>query len=122
MKIQQVAAKTNLSIYTLRYYEQAGLLAPVERAANGHREYTDDDVYRVVFVTRLRAAGMPIAEIKRYVDLAQRGEGTILERMELLEEHRVAIEQKIEELREHLKSICNKIEHYRDFHRGQLRK
>jgi DNA-binding transcriptional MerR regulator len=122
MKIQQVAQQTSLSIYTLRYYEQAGLLAPVERASNGHREYTDDDVYRVRFVTRLRAAGMPISEIKRYVDLAQRGDATILERMELLEEHRIATEQKIEDLREHLALICNKIEHYREFYRSQLPK
>ena len=55
MKIQQVARQTSLSIHALRYYEQVGLVAPVERASNGHREYTEDDIYRVVFVTRLRA-------------------------------------------------------------------
>jgi hypothetical protein len=35
---------------------------------------------------------MAIAEVKRYVDLAQRGDATILERLRLLEEHNVAIE------------------------------
>jgi DNA-binding transcriptional MerR regulator len=98
MRIQYVAVKTGLSIHTLRYYEQAGLLTPVERAPNGHREYTDDDVYRILFVTRLHASGMPIADIRRYVELAQQGDETILERLELLEEHRVSIDRKIEEL------------------------
>lgn len=45
MKIQQVSAKTGLSIHTLRYYEQTGLVTPIARAPNGHRGYTDDDVY-----------------------------------------------------------------------------
>ncbi len=65
MKIQQVSAKTGLSIHTLRYYEQTGLVAPIARATNGHRAYTEDDVYRILFVTHLRTAGMPIADIRR---------------------------------------------------------
>jgi DNA-binding transcriptional MerR regulator len=120
MKIQQVAEKTNLSIYTLRYYEQAGLVTPVERAANGHRDYSQDDVKRIVFVTRLRAAGMPIANIRRYVELAQQGDATVLERLQLLEEHKACIEERIEELRQHLTLINNKIEHYRDSHRDRF--
>ncbi|MGH7999672.1 MAG: MerR family DNA-binding transcriptional regulator [Brasilonema sp.] len=35
--IQQVAQATGLSIHVLRYYEKVGLLAPIQRAANGHR-------------------------------------------------------------------------------------
>jgi DNA-binding transcriptional MerR regulator len=120
MKIQQVAEKTNLSIYTLRYYEQAGLVTPVERATNGHRAYTEDDVYRIIFVTRLRAAGMPIANIKQYVDLAQQGDATVLERLQLLEEHKACIEERIEELRQHLAVINGKIEHYRDSYMNRV--
>jgi DNA-binding transcriptional MerR regulator len=120
MRIQHVAEQTGLSIHTLRYYEQAGLLSPVERASNGHREYMEDDVYRIIFVTRLRASGMPIADIRRYVELAQRGDATLLERLELLEDHKVSIERKIEELRQHLELISNKIEHYRDSYMHQF--
>jgi DNA-binding transcriptional MerR regulator len=120
MKIQQVAEQTGLSIHTLRYYEQAGLVSHVERATNGHREYTEDDVYRIIFVTRLRASGMPIAEIRRYVELAQQDDDTIFERLQLLEVHKVSIEGKIEELRGHLELISNKIAHYRELHQHQI--
>jgi DNA-binding transcriptional MerR regulator len=117
MKIEQVAQKTGLSVHTLRYYEQAGLVLSIQRASNGHRDYTDDDVYRIVFVTRLRATGMPIAGIQRYVELAQQGDETVAERLRILEEHKLAIEQRIEMLREHLALISQKIEHYREMNR-----
>ncbi len=121
MKIEQVARQTGLTIHTLRYYERAGLIQSVGRASNGHRQYTEDDVYRIVFVTRLRAAGMPIADIRRYVDLAQQGDETVAERLQILEEHKRSIECKIEELREHLLLISNKIQHYREMNALQCR-
>lgn len=120
MKIQEVAERTGLSIHALRYYEQAGLVTPVERKGNGHREYSEDDLYRINFVLHLRSAGMPIAEIKRYTDLAAVGQATIGERLALLEAHQAAVEAKIAELTEHLTLIRNKLAHYREFHQSQL--
>jgi DNA-binding transcriptional MerR regulator len=120
MKIGQVAEQTGLSIHTLRYYEQIGLVSPITREETGHRVYSEDDVYQIMFVIRLRSAGMPIADVKRYVELAQRGDETIVERLNLLEAHRAAVEQSIEELQEHLTTISNKIAHYRDLHKSAL--
>lgn len=120
MKIQEVAERTGVSIHALRYYEQTGLVTPVERKVNGHREYSADDLYRIHFVLHLRSAGMPIAEIKRYTDLAGAGDATIGERLALLEAHQAAVEAKIIELTEHLTLIRNKITHYREFHQTQL--
>jgi len=120
MKIQEVAEQTGLSIHALRYYEQIGLVTPITREDNGHRAYFEDDVYRIVFVTHLRAAGMPIADIKRYVELASAGDDTVVERLELLEAHQQAVEQKIAALQEHLKLISNKVAHYRESYESQL--
>jgi DNA-binding transcriptional MerR regulator len=120
MRIQEVSQETGLSIHALRYYEQIGLVLPVARQENGHRYYSEDDVYRIVFVTHLRAAGMPIADIKRYVELANQGDSTVLERLELLEQHRELVEQKIEDLHHHLELISNKIAHYHEYYRQQL--
>lgn len=120
MKIQEVAEQTGLGIHTLRYYEQIGLITPITRQGNGHRTYTQDDVYRLNFVTRLRATGMPIAEIKRYNDLAAQGEATVLERMQILEAHQAMVEARIEELRGHLTLLNSKIAHYRELHAQQL--
>lgn len=40
MTISEAAREAGLSIYTLRYYERAGLLAPVERDSSGRRRYS----------------------------------------------------------------------------------
>ena len=120
MKIQEVAEQTGLSIHALRYYEQIGLVAPIARAGNRHRAYSEDDVYRINFVTTLRAAGMPIAEIKHYVELSSSGDDTIVERLEILEAHQHAVERQIAELREHLVRISNKVAHYRELNQRSL--
>lgn len=120
MKIKDVAAQTGLSIHTLRYYEHIGLVAPISRADNSHRSYTVDDVYQIVFVTNLRAAGMPITEIKRYVDLSREGDTTLKERLDLLEAHRQAVEQQIQQQYQHLQRISSKIAHYRETYERQL--
>lgn len=45
LSIQEVSRRTGLSEPTLRYYEQVGLVGPVERdASSGHRRYREDDV------------------------------------------------------------------------------
>jgi DNA-binding transcriptional MerR regulator len=48
MTISEAAREAGLSIYTLRYYERAGLLAPVERDSSGHRRYSAEEVGWIV--------------------------------------------------------------------------
>ncbi|HZU93914.1 MAG TPA: MerR family transcriptional regulator, partial [Microbacterium sp.] len=67
LTIAEVAERTGLSPHTLRYYERDGLLLrDVERAPSGRRAYSEDDVNGIQVVARLRATGMPVAEIRRY--------------------------------------------------------
>jgi DNA-binding transcriptional MerR regulator len=122
MKIQQVAEQTGLSIHALRYYEQMGLITPVIREQNGHRDYSEDDVARIIFVMRLRATGMPIANIKHYAELAQLGEETYLERLAILEKHKLCVEEKIQELCQYLELISNKVTHYRELYQQECEK
>lgn len=115
LTIQQAAEKTGVSVHTLRYYERIGLmLAPIERAANSHRRYSEEDVYWIVFLTRLRETDMPIAEIKRYIALQREGESTVAERLALLEAHRTAVQRRLQETERHLATIDAKIAHYKD--------
>jgi len=97
----------------LRYYERAGLYLSVPRARNGHRDYSEEDVNIIRFITRLRSADMPIAKIQRYMELARQGSATAAERLQIMEEHQYDIEQKIALLQEHLGVINGKIAHYR---------
>jgi DNA-binding transcriptional MerR regulator len=120
LPIHEVAAQTGLTAHTLRYYERAGLLLPIERAPSGHRRYSDKDVKAIQFLTRLRAAGMPVADIQQYVELAQQGDATVQARLDLLEQHRASVEHQLEQLQQHLQVIQAKIDHYRDHYRDQF--
>lgn len=120
MTISEVGAQTGLSVHALRYYERLGLVTPIGRRDNGHRTFTQDDLNRIRFVMHLRSAGMPIAQIKRYAELADQGDATLLERLELLEVHRAAVLQQIGQLTEHLGVISAKVAHYRELYRPQL--
>ncbi|MEV5709074.1 MerR family transcriptional regulator [Actinoallomurus sp. NPDC052274] len=57
MRIGDLAARTGVSVRSLRYYEEQGLLAST-RSASGQRHYAEDDVDRVKFLQRLYAAGL----------------------------------------------------------------
>lgn len=67
-KIGDVAAQTGLTVRTLRYYEQIGLLPPAERQAGGHRVYTPTHVERLYRIALLRRLGTPLTEIAEALD------------------------------------------------------
>ena len=110
--IQQIAHRTGLSIHTLRYYEQIGLLDPIERLDNGHRRYQPTDLTRLEFLKRLRATGMSIKEMQYYVELYRMGESTLRERREILQAHKDAILAQVDELMDTVDFIDMKIERY----------
>jgi DNA-binding transcriptional MerR regulator len=110
--IQQVAETTGLSIHALRYYEKVGLLAPIQRASNGHRRYSAEDVVWLEFLVRLRETGMSIQKVLAFADLVRQRPDRVGERRVLLEEHRNQVKKHLEELTYHLQVIEMKIEHY----------
>jgi DNA-binding transcriptional MerR regulator len=50
MNIQAFSKITNVSAYTLRYYEKLGLLKEVNRNSSGHRSYNQKDVQWLTFI------------------------------------------------------------------------
>jgi DNA-binding transcriptional MerR regulator len=115
MSISDVAERTGLSTHTLRYYEREGLmLSPVERTSSTHRRYSETDLTWVVFLTKLRSTAMPIAGMRRYVELARQGESTTAERLELLLMHRMAVARQLEEMTASLAAIDHKIGLYEE--------
>ena len=103
--IQQVAQQTGLTSYTLRYYEDIGLLEPIARAANGHRRYAEADLNRIMMLVKLRKTNMSLEDMKYFVNLYREGSATATERRKLLEAHRQVVEAQIEELCEIRKFI-----------------
>lgn len=114
LTIADAARASGVSVHTLRYYERAGLIDGIERAASGHRRYGEADLAWVEVLRCLRATGMPIRQIRRYAELARAGEGTEPERLALLEEHRAAVRAELAEVRRHLAFIDRKIAIYEE--------
>lgn len=115
LTIAEAAVLVGLSVDTLRYYERDGLLLrPVGRSATGHRRYLDDDLRWIEMVTRLRATGMPIRDVRRYAAMVRSGAGNEEERLELLRSHRQAVLAQFAEVTDHLGAIERKIGIYQD--------
>jgi DNA-binding transcriptional MerR regulator len=113
LTIQQVAEITQLSGHTLRYYERIGLLSPVNRAANGHRRYSNLDIAWIEFLTKLRTTGMPIRQMLEFAKLRKEGDETVIQRRKLLESHFSQVQQQLDELSQNLAVIQEKIQHYK---------
>jgi DNA-binding transcriptional MerR regulator len=114
LTIAEAAQESGLSAHTLRYWERAGLLAPITRNGSGHRRYAEEDLERIKFLTKLRATGMPIRQVRRYAELLNGGDDTNEERLALLEAHREAVRAHLDETAAHLELIDWKIDLYRE--------
>jgi DNA-binding transcriptional MerR regulator len=84
VRIGELASRAGVSVRSLRYYEEQGLLTST-RSASGQRHYTDEEVERVGFIQRLYAAGLSsrtIAELLPCVDApSEETSDAALERM-----------------------------------------
>ena len=109
--IGEFSKLTGLGIHTLRYYEHENLIIP-ERNSSNRRRYSDRDIAWIDFIKRLKDTGMPIKEIKRYAELRAAGESTLSERMEMLIQHRQALNEQILQLQEHQAKLDDKIAFY----------
>jgi DNA-binding transcriptional MerR regulator len=121
LTIAQAAEASGLTAHTLRYYERGGLmLADVERDPAGRRVYRPPDLRWIAVLTRLRATGMPIRDIRRYAGLCRAGEGNEAERMALLHDHREQVRARLTEINDHLRAIDEKIEIYTEKVHGRI--
>jgi len=110
--IGNFAAIKNLSVYTLRYYENEELIVP-GRKANGQRYYSEADISWIQFIKRLKATGMPIKEIQKYAKLRSQGDLTMPQRMEILVKHRAILQARITDLQENFTKLDEKINYYK---------
>ncbi len=68
--IDQVAAQTELTKRTLRYYEEMGLLPPTDRTQGNYRRYSDDDIHRLEHIKKLRdLLGFSLADIRAMLEV-----------------------------------------------------
>ena len=68
VKIKEVEERVGLTRSNIRFYEREGLLLVDRDRENNYREYTRDDVERIIKIKNLRMLGVPTADIKRLFD------------------------------------------------------
>jgi DNA-binding transcriptional MerR regulator len=113
MRIGEMAQATEISEYTLRYYEKKGLIQ-VRRDDVGRRCYGESDIEWIKFVKRLKDTGMLLKDIKEYSRLRNEGNTTMPERLEMLEKHREYVLEQQKKWAEYLSNLDDKIVFYRD--------
>ncbi|GAA0979876.1 MerR family transcriptional regulator [Nocardiopsis tropica] len=64
MQIGEVAERTGLSLRTIRYYGEVGLVEPSARSKGGFRLYTGADVERLLLVKRMKPLEFSLEEMR----------------------------------------------------------
>jgi MerR family copper efflux transcriptional regulator len=96
LTIQQVARRSGLSEPTLRYYEEIGLIGPVDRdASSNHRRYQPEDLEVLQALSCMRALGVGIEDMRVYQANRARGRAAAGEQRDLLLRHAKRIETEI---------------------------
>ncbi len=71
MQIGEIAQRTDLSLRTLRHYDEVGLLRPSGRSDGGFRLYTEGDLARLLVIRRMKPLGFTLeemVEVLRHID------------------------------------------------------
>lgn len=111
--ISEVAKELNVTVYTLRYYDKEGLMPFVERTANGIRLFKESDIEALKIIECLKSTGMPIKEIKNFIEWCSDGDSTLQQRYDMFLERKACVEAQMEELKKTMKLIEHKCLYYK---------
>lgn len=114
--IKEISREIDLAPHTLRYYENEGLMPRIDRDIYGNRVFGEEDLNWLRFVRCLRDTGMPIKEMKHFVELMEEGDHTVPDRLEILYQHKADMEAKIEQMNTYMENVKHKIAYYESIH------
>lgn len=103
--IGRVAEAVGLSLRTIRYYEEIGLVTPSGRTAGGFRLYNADDVDRLLLIKRMKPLGYPLDEMARLLRL--------VEALDRPENGDVSAEEALDQLRSYADAVAERIKDLR---------
>ena len=111
--ISEVAKELNLTAYALRYYDKEGLMPFVERTSSGTRLFKESDIDALKIIECLKSTGMPIKEIKNFIDWCSDGDATLQQRYDMFLERKATVEAQMEELKKTMEVIEHKCLYYK---------
>ena len=68
LQIGEVAERVALSLRTVRYYEEMGLIVPADRTAGGFRLYTEEHIDRLALIKQMKPLGFTVQEMRDLLD------------------------------------------------------
>ncbi|WYP26829.1 MerR family transcriptional regulator [Alkalihalobacillus sp. FSL W8-0930] len=110
--IGEVAETLDLTVHTLRYYDKEGLMPFVERSPSGQRLFKDSDIEALKIIQCLKLTGMPLKEIKGFIQWCQEGDSSLTQRYEMFLERKAKVEAQMEELKKTMEIIDHKCQYY----------
>lgn len=110
--VGEMAKMLSVAPSTLRYYDKEGLLPFVERSGGGMRMFKEADFEWLFIIDCLKKTGMPIKDIRDFIEMVMKGDETIGERLELFRKQRKAVEEQISQLQATLDILNYKCWYY----------
>lgn len=110
--VGEMAKLLGVPASTLRYYDKEGLLPFVERSPGGMRMFQEKDYEWLQTIECMKKTGMPLKDIRTYIDMAMRGDETVGPRLQLLAHRREAVRNQMAELQKTLDLLDFKCWYY----------
>lgn len=89
--VGEMARKLNVTASTLRYYDKEGLLPFIERSGGGMRMFKENDFSWLQIIECLKKTGMPLKDIKHFMDCCMDGDSKIDERLAIIKSQQEAV-------------------------------
>jgi len=105
--VRRVSGLSGVSVRTLHYYDEVGLLKPAYVSANGYRYYEEPQLLKLQQILFFRELGLELREIKTILGRED------FEKAAALESHRVALEQKLARTQTLITTINRTVDHIR---------
>ena len=103
--VGEIAKKLNIAPSALRYYDKEGLLPFVERSSGGIRIFREEDMDWLELIECMKRTGMPIKEIKHFIDCCVEGDSRINNRLSIIRNQRDRVLAEIEHLQARLSML-----------------
>ena len=106
--IRDAASRIGVAPSTLRYYDKEGLLPFVDRSRSGIRMFKESDLEWLQLIKCLKATGMSIREIKKFIDMYAEGDTTLEPRRDMFYQRKQAVEEQMAALQKTLDFVTYK--------------
>ncbi len=103
--ISEVAEKMNVTVPTLRYYDNIGLFKNLKKNKAGNRVFTEEEVEALRVIQYLKKSGMQLTEIKEFINWCKDGDSTLENRLNLFKKQKKNVINEINKLKETLSLI-----------------